>query len=84
MIVRFTNFHRLLHLYFVLELKFLFLFFTTSYKNMTSRSINLDSYKDEIVHLLFCRKLILDVIAYFKDSYNLRISYRILQRRLKI
>ena len=78
MIMEFTNFYRLLHLYFVLELKFFFLFFSTSYKNMISRFINLDSYKDEIVHLLFCKKLILNVITYFKDSYNLRISYRIL------
>ena len=84
MIVRFTNFHRLLHSHFVLEFEFLFLFFTTSYKNMVPRSIDLDSYKDEIVHLLFCEKSILDVITYFKDSYNLRISCRILQRRLKI
>ena len=51
---------------------------------MTPRSIDLDSYKDEIAHFLFCKKLILDVITYFKDSYNLRISRRILQRRLKI
>ena len=38
---------------------------------MTFRSINLDSYKDEIVYFLFYKKLILDVIIYFKDSYNL-------------
>ena len=78
MIIRFINFYRLLHFYFVLELEFLFLFFTTSYKNMTPRSINLDSYKDEIVYFLFCKKSILDVIIYFKDLYNLRISRRIL------
>ena len=84
MIVEFTNFYRLLHFYFVFELKFLFLFFTILYKNVISRSINLDSYKDEIFYLLFYRKLILDVITYFKDSYNLQISRRILQRRFKI
>ena len=78
MIVRFINFYRLLYFYFVLELEFLFLFFTISYKNIVSRSINLDSYKDEIIHFLFCKKSILNVIVYFKDSYNLRISYRIL------
>ena len=45
---------------------------------MTSRSINLDSYKDKIIYFVFYKKLILDVITYFKDSYNLRISRRIL------
>ena len=84
MIVKFINFHRLLHSHFVLELEFLFFFFTTSYKNMTSRFIDLDSYKDEIIYLLFCKKSILNVIVYFKNSYNLRISRRILQRRFKI
>ena len=77
-VIKFINFYRFLYSYFVLELEFLFLFFTTSYKNMTSKSIDLDSYKDEIIYLLFYRKLILDVIIYFKDSYNFRISRRIL------
>ena len=40
-------------------------------QGIVSRSIDLDSYKDEIVYLLFCRKSILDIITYFKDSYNL-------------
>ena len=51
---------------------------------MISRSINLDSYKDEIVYFLFYKMSILNVIIYFKDSYNLRISRRILQQRFKI
>ena len=76
MIVKFTNFYRLLHSHFVLKLEFLFFFFTTSYKNITFRSINLDFYKDEIIYFLFYKKLFLDVIIYFKDSYNIPINYR--------
>jgi Clr5 domain len=50
---------------------------------MAPSSINLDPYKDEITHLLFSGKSILNIIAYFKDSYAIQISRRTLQRRLQ-
>ena len=50
---------------------------------MTSLSVNLKLYKDEIVDLLFREKTISDVIRYLKETYEIQLVFRTLRRRIR-